>query len=49
MITLINNDKQSWIVEGIVYRKHFFLIKGLNQVAWITDLTTENGLVAGPD
>ena len=39
MIQLIG--KQSLIAEGIVYRKQLFLIKGLKQVAWIADLTTE--------
>ena len=35
------NGKRSLIVEGIVYRKQLVLIKRLNQVAWIADLTTE--------
>ena len=39
MIQLI--VKLSVIVEGIVYRKQLVLIKGLNQVAWIADLTTK--------
>ena len=39
MIQLIG--KRSLIAEGIVYRKQLVLIKGLNQVAWIADLTTE--------
>ena len=39
MIQLIG--MRSLIAEGIVYRKQLVLIKGLNQVAWIADLTTE--------
>ena len=32
-----------------MYRNSVFLIKDLNQGAWIADLTTENSLIAGPD
>ena len=32
-----------------MYRKQLVLINDLNQVAWLADLTTEVGLVWGPD
>ena len=30
-------------------QKQLVLINGINQVAWIVDLTTDVGLVSGPD
>ena len=53
VITLINSDSIDQKVKLDMRRnnvqKQLVLIKVLNQAAWIADLTTENGLVAGPD
>ena len=53
VITLINNDSIDQKVKLDRSRdsvqKQRVLIKDLNQVARIADLTTENSLIAGPD
>ena len=51
--TLINNDSIDQKAKldrrrDSVHKQHI-LIKDLNQVAWIADLTTENSLIEGPD
>ena len=53
VFTLINKDSIDQKVNLDRRRnsvqKQLVLIKVLNQVAWIADLTTENSLIAGPD
>ena len=52
VITLINNDsidqKAKLDRRRNSVQKQRVLIKDLNQVAWIADLTTENSLIVGP-